>query len=100
MNGRERPSTARQGGRFDMSASAARASVAAPADREADLFRGYSRIGPRRRTEPCMCGQDITAEVGWEHAAVEEHNRTPVHRAWSAWRQQQTGADSLPSIVA
>lgn len=61
------------------------------ASAEAALFHAYSRIGPCRRTEPCACGAEITAEVGWEEAAVREHQRTPLHQAWRAW-QERVGA--------
>lgn len=46
-------------------------------------------VGPMRRTEPCACGEDITAEVGWEAAAIDEHNARPCHQAWRAWRAAQ-----------
>lgn len=45
------------------------------------------RISPHRRTEPCVCGGQITAEVGWEAAAIDEHNRSAQHAAWRAWRE-------------
>jgi hypothetical protein len=47
------------------------------------------RLSPQRRTEECVCGGTITAEVGWEAAAVDEHNATPLHQAWRRWRDEQ-----------
>jgi hypothetical protein len=68
MNGLERP-TAPQGGRFDLSPSPERASVA-PAD----------------RFEPCVCGGLIAVcrgeRVDW---AVMRHNLTATHLSWR-WR--------------
>lgn len=41
------------------------------------------KLAPRRLTEVCVCGGEITAEWGWEAAAVDEHRATPRHQAWS-----------------
>lgn len=62
-----------------------RVDVSSPRPRrspEAALFQGYARVGPRYRTEPCVCGGEIRAETGWEMAAVMEHQQTDLHRAW------------------
>ncbi len=59
---------------------------------ERDLARAYgmnARVGPLRRTEPCACGADITAEVGWEQDAVDSHNATALHQAWRRWKEAQ-----------
>jgi len=81
VNGRERPTA--PFGRVDVSPVSTRAS-AAPASREELLWKGYARVGPFRRTESCECGEDIVAEVGWEAAAVDEHNAGARHQAWRA----------------
>lgn len=91
MNGQQRP-TARQAGRFDVSPTAPRASGAA-ASTEASLFRAYGnlaagqvgmfRVGPRA---DCACGGTIVVGESVE-GAVAEHNGTPRHQAWRAWRE-------------
>jgi hypothetical protein len=78
--GRPRP-TARQGGRFDLSATPTRASAVAD-NPEERLFRAYD--APRvRRVESCVCGgrlvqfqDDSPGEV------VAIHQSTAVHRGW------------------
>lgn len=40
------------------------------------------KLGPLRRAEACACGTDISAEIGWEAAAVDAHNLSLVHQAW------------------
>jgi len=51
------------------------------------------RVGPRRRTEECVCGGSITAEIGWEAAAVDEHNATAIHQAWRAWKEAREAGE-------
>lgn len=75
-NGHGHP-TASSGRRLDLSSPAERASGARVSEH-------YRRIAPLRRTEPCACGTDITAEVGWEQAAVDDHNATAIHQSWRA----------------
>lgn len=60
-----------------------RASGAPPSNRrEPGWLVRARKLGPLRRTEPCACGTDIHAEVGWEAAAVDEHNLSDAHRKW------------------
>lgn len=79
MDGQPRPTTAP--GRVDVSAPASGTSA------EAALFGAYrnARTVPRYRREMCMCGVEIRAETGWEHAAVEDHVATETHQEWSRW---------------
>jgi hypothetical protein len=64
------------------------------ASTEAALFSGYrnARVRPRYRREPCVCGLEIRAEIGWEAAAVDEHNATLEHQAWRARKEAQERA--------
>lgn len=48
----------------------------------------YAALTPKRRTEGCSCGGEITAETGWEAAAVDEHNKTALHQSWRRRRDQ------------
>jgi hypothetical protein len=66
-----------------------RASGAPPSQRVPGWLKKARKMGPLRRTEPCVCDTDITAEVGWEAAAVDEHNLSDAHRKWREWRVTQ-----------
>lgn len=39
-------------------------------------------VSPMRRTEDCICGGEIVAVVGFEAAAVDEHNLSLLHQEW------------------
>lgn len=47
----------------------------------------HRRVTAMRRTEDCVCGGEITAEAGWEPAAVDAHNLTALHQMWRRWRE-------------
>jgi hypothetical protein len=75
-----------------------RASVV-PADPEQSLFRAYGSLEPRQvgllrlttvvheRTEPCACGGELVDDGRSVSRIVKEHNETPLHQAWRAWRE-------------
>jgi hypothetical protein len=55
-------------------------STSDPEPSEEELGRGPLRV----RREPCVCGEDlfIVDSEGFIQAAVEAHNRRPMHRDW------------------
>jgi hypothetical protein len=81
----------------DLSVPRRRAS-AVPASPEDALFRAYGNVEAGksslfrvtdRREEPCACGGVLTV-TGREvvEAVVQEHNETPLHVSWRAWRER------------
>lgn len=83
MNGSGRP-TAASGGRFDLSPSAGRASVAPTSSEEDRIWS--SRNGSVTRTERCVCGGLVIANPETPAYGVQAHNYTGRHRAWRANR--------------
>jgi len=57
---------------------------------EAALFYAHRNapVAPMFRTEECVCGgPPIRAVVGFEAAAVDEHNATLQHQSWRSRRE-------------
>ena len=94
-HGQERPTATVR--RVDMSSS--RRASAAPASSEQLLFRAYGSLKPGQvglvrvtkvvydRVEPCACGGELVDDRRSIRRIVEQHNETPLHQAWRAWRE-------------
>jgi hypothetical protein len=82
MTERER-STARFGGRFDLSPTGSRASASPAPNLTRQRIREDERWVQGVRSEPCSCGGTIVQYLGETPAdLVRVHNATPEHQAW------------------
>lgn len=58
---------------------------------ESALFRAYGEdpavLALRRAKRPCACKGVVEADPIDPTPGVQEHQKTPQHQAWRAWRE-------------